>query len=65
MNLYPFLRRLRREAIPPVLTCEQGADWAAAGIDRRESIVRPNVPWRLSQEDVHFLRRRLHIDPER
>lgn len=65
MNLYPFLRRLRREAIPTVLTCEQEAEWAPAGIDRRESIVRPNVPWRLSEEDVHFLRRRLHIDPER
>ena len=65
MNLYPFLRRLRREAIPPVLTCAQEAEWEPSGIDGRESIVCPSVPWRLSEEDVHFLRRRLHIDPER
>ena len=62
MNLYPFLRRLRREAIPPVLTCEEEA-WTED--DRPESSVRPNVPWRLSEQDANFLRRRLHIDPDR
>jgi hypothetical protein len=62
MNLYPFLRRLRREAIPPVLTCDAESAWAWT---EPESSVRPNVPWRLSEQDVQFLRRRLHIDPDR
>ena len=65
MNLYPFLRRLRREAIPPVLTCDDEAAWALTEDNQTESSVRPNVPWRLSEQDAHFLRRRLHIDPDR
>lgn len=65
MNLYPFLRRLRREAIPPVLTCEDKSSWAWTEDDRPESSVRPKVSWRLSEQDANFLRRRLHIDPDR
>ncbi len=65
MNLYPFLRRLRREAIPPSLMCEDEAVWTCAGEDQPESSVRPNVPWRLTEQDVSFLRPRLRIDPDR
>ena len=65
MNLYPFLRRLRREAIPPALMCEGEAVWAWTGDEQSESSVRPNVPWQLTEQDVSFLRRRLRIDPDR
>ncbi len=29
-----------------------------------EASDRPSVPWRLSEQDAHFLKRRLHIDPQ-
>jgi hypothetical protein len=64
MNLYPFLRRLRREAIPPILACEQEAAWPETPADPGDPIDRPSVPWRLSEQDARFLKRRLHIDPE-
>jgi hypothetical protein len=60
MNLYPFLRRLRREAIPPDEdeTTPHLTDEADEGADR------PSVPWRLTEQDARFLLRRLHIDPQ-
>jgi hypothetical protein len=64
MNLYPFLRRLRREAIPPMLACEREAAWPERPANTDDSGNRPSVPWRLSRQDAHFLRHRLRIDPD-
>ena len=60
MNLYPFLRRLRREAIPP----EEDEPITPMPNDADETSDRPSVPWRLSEQDARFLRDRLHIDPQ-
>ena len=60
MNLYPFLRRLRREAIPP----EEDEPIPPMPNDADETSDRPSVPWRLSEQDARFLRDRLHIDPQ-
>jgi hypothetical protein len=64
MNLYPFLRRLRREAIPPMLACEQEAACPQAPADAGDLSDRPSVPWRLSRQDADFLKRRLRINPD-
>ena len=60
MNLYPFLRRLRREAIPP----EEDEAMPSMPNEADEAAEHPSVPWRLSEQDAHFLRHRLHIDPQ-
>jgi hypothetical protein len=64
MNLYPFLRRLRREAIPPMLACEQETAWPETAADTGDSGDRPSVAWRLSPQDAQFLKHRLRIDPD-
>ena len=64
MNLYPFLRQLRREAIPLTLMCEQEAAAFETPADRADLGVRPSVPWRLSRQDADFLKRRLRINPD-
>ena len=60
MNLYPFLRRLRREAIPP----EEDETMLPMPNEADEAGDRPSVPWRLTEQDARFLKRRLHIDPQ-
>ena len=60
MNLYPFLRRLRREAIPP----EEDEPNSPMPNEADETSDRPSVPWRLSEQDAQFLKHRLHIDPQ-
>ena len=60
MNLYPFLRRLRREAIPP----EEDETMLPMPNEADEADDRPSVPWRLTEQDARFLKRRLHIDPQ-
>lgn len=64
MNLYPFLRQLRREAIPPMLMCEQEAASPETPTDGADLGDRPSVPWRLSRQDADFLKRRLRINPD-
>jgi hypothetical protein len=65
MNLASFLRRLRHEAMPPVPEGEDDADGSQQPASNVVSSVdRPAVPWRLSHQDVSFLKRRLRIDPE-
>jgi hypothetical protein len=65
MNLSSFLRRLRHEAMPRVPeddgNAEGSADDASEVVSSGE---RPSIPWRLSHQDVSFLKRRLRIDPE-
>jgi len=63
MDLSSFLRRLRYEAMPSIPESEEEAAWPAAE-ETEASADRPSVPWCLSQQDVHFLKRRLLIDPE-
>jgi hypothetical protein len=58
MNLYPFLRRLRREAIP----LDEGE--TAPPHEGDEAGDHPSVPWHLTEQDAQFLKRRLHIDPQ-
>ena len=60
MNLYPFLRRLRREAIPP----EEDETMPPMPNEADEPGDHPSVPWRLTEQDARFLKRRLHIDPQ-
>ena len=60
MNLYPFLRRLRREAIP----LDEDETMPSNLNEGDEAGEHPSVPWRLSEQDAHFLKRRLHIDPQ-
>ena len=65
MNLTSFLRRLRHEAMPPVP--EDGDDTEGSPQVASEAVSsgeRPSIPWRLSQQDISFLKRRLRIDPE-
>jgi hypothetical protein len=64
MNLYPFLRRLRREAIPPVLIREQDPAWSRDESEGADPGDHPSLRWSLSEQDVHFLRQRLRIDPD-
>ena len=65
MNLSSFLRRLRHEAMPRVPECEDEAENAPhAATDVESSGDRPSIPWRLSYQDISFLKRRLRIDPE-
>ena len=65
MNLSSFLRRLRHEAMPPVPEGDEDADGSPqTATDVASSGDRPSVPWRLSHQDVSFLKRRLRIDPE-
>jgi hypothetical protein len=65
MNLSSFLRRLRHEAMPPVPDDEDDVEGSPADAsDVGSSGERPSIPWRLSQQDVSFLKRRLRIDPE-
>ena len=65
MNLSSFLRRLRHEAMPPVPDGEDDVEGSPqAASDLVSSGERPSIPWRLSQQDISFLKRRLRIDPE-
>jgi hypothetical protein len=65
MNLSSFLRRLRHEAMPPVPEDEDDAEGLRqAASEVVSSGERPSIPWRLSQQDISFLKRRLRIDPE-
>jgi len=65
MNLSSFLRRLRHEAMPAVPEGEDEADSAPpAATDAVSSGDCPSIPWRLSHQDISFLKRRLRIDPE-
>ena len=63
MNLSSFLRRLRHEAMPAVPEGEDETDSAKA-TDVVSSGDCPSIPWRLSHQDISFLKRRLRIDPE-
>ena len=65
MNLSSFLRRLRHEAMPPAPEDADDAEISAhAASELVASGERPSIPWRLSQQDISFLKRRLRIDPE-
>jgi hypothetical protein len=65
MNLSSFLRRLRHEAMPPVPDGEDDVEDSPQAVsDLESSGERPSIPWRLSQQDISFLKRRLRIDPE-
>lgn len=65
MNLSSFLRRLRHEAMPAVPEGEDEADGTPqAATDVVSSGDCPSIPWRLSHQDISFLKRRLRIDPE-
>jgi hypothetical protein len=65
MNLSSFLRRLRHEAMPPVPEDEEDLEGSRlAASEVASSGERPLIPWRLSQQDISFLKRRLRIDPE-
>ena len=64
MDLSSFLRRLRYEAMPSIPESEEEADMAGGRRATAASADRPSVPWCLSHQDVHFLKRRLLIDPE-
>jgi hypothetical protein len=65
MNLSSFLRRLRHEAMPAVPEDEDDAEGSpTTASEVVYSVERPLTPWRLSQQDISFLKRRLRIDPE-
>jgi hypothetical protein len=65
MDLSSFLRRLRYEAMPPVPEDEDALEGSRQGESEvASSGERPSIPWRLSQQDISFLKRRLRIDPE-
>jgi hypothetical protein len=65
MNLSSFLKRLRYEAMPPVPEPEEESGWSPTVNDAASPVDPPSVPWHLSTQDVNFLKRRLHIDPDR